>query len=78
MAFLADIPIGNQSSVLASAITGKSESRQIRRVVGGDMTSAKPGAASPGPTRTALIVSGSLKSGVHKFTITACNCAATA
>ena len=77
MAFLADGPIGSQSSALASTTTGKSESRQIRRVVR-DMASARPGAARPGPIRTALTVSGSFKSGVHKFTITACNCAATA
>ena len=77
MAFFDDAPIGSQSSALASAITGKGESRQSRRVVK-DMMLVSPGAASPGPTRTALTVSGSLKSGVHKFTITACNCAATA
>ena len=77
MAFFADAPIGSQSSALASAITGKGESRQIRRVVK-DMKSVRPGAASPGPIRTALAESGSLMSGAHKFTITDCNCAATA
>jgi len=78
MAFLADGPIGSQSSELASAITGKGEfapnpphgQRHGRR--------PRPGAASPGPTRIALAVSGSFRSGIHKFTITACNCAATA
>ncbi len=66
MAFFADGPIGSQSSALASTITGKGESRQSRRVVS-DMASVRPGAASPGPTRTALTVSGSLKSGVHNY-----------
>ena len=62
MAFLADTPIGSQSSVLASTTIGKSESRHIRRVVCA-MTSARPGAARPGPIRIALALSGSLKSG---------------
>ncbi len=77
MVFMENLPVGSQSSALASTTIGNSESHQSC-CVNAFIFPAVPGAARPGPIKMALVELGNFNFGFQTLTITACNCDATA